>query len=106
MPLDALVVNAGRLRILTALAGSGRQEFVALRESTQLTDGNLSSHARRLHSAGLIQIDKQFRAGKPVTSFTLTPRGRSALVSHVRQVMSAIATSDETSSPVEDDWVD
>ena len=106
MPLDALVVNAGRLRILTALAGSGRQEFVALRESTQLTDGNLSSHARRLHSAGLIQIDKQFRAGKPVTSFMLTARGRSALVSHVKQVMTAIGTPEAASQPAEDEWVD
>ena len=106
MPIDPLVANAGRLRILAALAGSGRQEFVALRQSTRLTDGNLASHARRLHSAGLIQIDKQFRAGKPVTSFTLTTHGRSALVSHVRQLMVAIGAPEAASLETADEWVD
>jgi DNA-binding MarR family transcriptional regulator len=110
MPLDSLVINPGRLRILTALAPSGRQEFVALRDSTQLTDGNLASHARRLESAGFIRIDKQFRSGKPVTSFTLTPVGRSALESHVHQLMAAISGSPVTNeSPIDEevsDWVD
>jgi len=77
MAIDALVANAGRLRILAALAGSGRQEFVALRQNTRLTDGNLASHARRLHSAGLIRSTSNFRAGKPVTSFT--PHGAGPL---------------------------
>jgi DNA-binding MarR family transcriptional regulator len=109
MSIDALVANAGRLRIMAALAGSGRQEFVALRQSTRLTDGNLASHARRLHTAGFIQIDKQFRAGKPVTSFTLTPQGRRALESHVRHLMIAIGangTIAETSRNADEEWVD
>lgn len=106
MSFDALVVNAGRLRILAVLAGSGPQEFVALRQSTRLTDGNLASHARRLHSAGFIQIDKQFRAGKPVTSFTLTSQGRSALVAHVRQLMTAIGPQDAATVESDTDWVD
>ena len=86
MSFDAVVTNPGRLRILTALAVEERQEFVHLRRTTQLTDGNLASHARRLQSAGLVAIDKQFRGGKPVTSFELTAAGRSALESHVRAV--------------------
>src|SRR6185437_14362658 len=109
MSIDALVANAGRLRIMAALAGAGRQEFVALRQSTRLTDGNLASHARRLHTAGFIQIDKQFRAGKPVTSFTLTPQGRRALESHVHHLMTAIgagATETQVSRNTEEEWVD
>ena len=43
-----------------------QQEFVQLRQRTSLTDGNLSSHAKRLHGAGLVAIDKTFRDGKPV----------------------------------------
>ena len=89
--IDGLIANAGRLRILTVLAGSGGQEFVALRRATQLTDGNLASHARRLQSAGFIEIDKHFRQAKPVTRFTLTPHGRAALESHVRVLMHAIS---------------
>lgn len=91
MSFDAVVTNPGRLRILTALAVEERQEFVHLRQTTQLTDGNLAAHARRLESAGLVAIDKQFRDGKPVTSFVLTHAGRSALEQHVRRVMAAIS---------------
>ncbi len=91
MALDALVVNPGRLRILTALAVEERQEFVRLRSRTQLTDGNLAAHAKRLHSAGMIDVDKQFRDGKPVTHFTLTTAGRGALELHVRRLLAVIS---------------
>src|SRR5437016_2720883 len=91
MSFDPLVANAGRLQILTALAVEECQEFVQLRQSTQLTDGNLASHARRLRSAGLIAVEKQFREGKPVTSFTLTSDGRKALETHTRRLIAAIS---------------
>ena len=133
MPFDPLVANAGRLRILTALAVEERQEFVHLRTRTQLTDGNLAAHAKRLRSAGLIEIDKEFREGKPVTSYLLTAAGRAALESHARRLIAAIShrrlPSAEPSaprpapaepalvtrtfpkiapaeSPAEDDWID
>ena len=127
MGFDALVANAGRLTILTELAVEERQEFVDLRRRTRLTDGNLAAHARRLQSAGLIDIDKQFRDGKPVTTYLLTIEGRKALESHARRLFAAItqrrlsgsskADSDPNprrglvataaqSAPVEEDWVD
>ena len=91
MGFDALVANAGRLNILTALAVEERQEFVQLRQRTAVTDGNLACHARRLATAGLIEINKSFRDGKPVTSITLTTAGRSALEAHARRVLAAIS---------------
>jgi len=72
MTFDTLVTNPGRLTILTALAVEEQQEFVSLRNRTKLTDGNLASHARRLASAGMLEIDKQLRGGKPVTTIKLT----------------------------------
>jgi DNA-binding MarR family transcriptional regulator len=111
---ESLVVNPGRLRILTALAESRREEFVPLRNRTRLTDGNLAAHAKRLHSAGLIDIEKQFRDGKPVTSFVLTTSGRAALEAHARQLLEAvgIAARDAHVEPVtsipqpSDEWID
>ena len=90
-PLDPLVVNPGRLSILLALsAGEAGVEFVDLRRRTRLTDGNLACHARRLADGGLIGIDKQFRAGKPVTTYLLTDSGRQALRTHVEGLVSAV----------------
>ena len=130
MSFDPLVANAGRLNILTSLAVEERQEFVQLRRSTRLTDGNLACHARRLQSGGLVAIDKQFRDGKPITHFTLTLQGRKALEMHTRRLMAAISqrrlapvgaatphappphpaavqpTLSEPASSTDDDWVD
>jgi len=112
MPFDALVANPGRLRILTALAGTPRQPFVELRRQTGLTDGNLCTHARRLQSAGFIAIEKSFEAGKPLTTLELTSRGRDALAEHahalLRSLESPAAPQDEPASDDDyvDDWVD
>jgi DNA-binding MarR family transcriptional regulator len=91
MAFDPIVANPGRLSILTALAVEESQEFVQLRQATHLTDGNLASHARRLQTAGMIAVEKHFRAGKPVTSFALTVDGRKALEAHTRRLIAAIS---------------
>jgi DNA-binding MarR family transcriptional regulator len=108
---DALITNPGRLRILTALASNPSQEFIRLRSSTQLTDGNLATHARRLRSAGLVAVDKTFRDGKPVTTFTLTDQGRVELQRHVKRLIGALSLPPHASTQApavdpQDDWVD
>lgn len=110
---DSLVASAGRLRILTALASEPRLEFVRLRERAKLTDGNLASHAKRLESAGLVAIEKHFRAGKPVTTMLITQEGRSALQSHVDGVIAALRPEADKSQAEavevdahDDEWVD
>src|SRR5438270_2019196 len=92
MSFDPLVTNAGRLRILTALAAAAeaRQPFVELRRRTGLTDGNLATHARRLQSAGFIAIEKSIAAGKPLTTLHLTRQGRQPLADHARTLMAAL----------------
>jgi DNA-binding MarR family transcriptional regulator len=115
MPFDSLVANPGRLRILVSLAQEPTQEFVQLRQATKLTDGNLSTHARRLHSAGMLAIEKTFRSGKPVTTLSLTPTGREALESHANDLLAALRIPKRETMPIdmpvsvpaeEENWVD
>jgi DNA-binding MarR family transcriptional regulator len=121
MAFDPLVSNAGRLRILTALAEEPRgQAFVRLRNRTGLTDGNLATHARRLQLAGFVAIHKSIDAGKPLTTIHLTDAGREALTRHARALQAALspretlAADEQTAVPVAavheqddaDDWVD
>jgi DNA-binding MarR family transcriptional regulator len=101
LTFDPLVANPGRLSILTALAVEERQEFVTLRKRTNLTDGNLASHAKRLQGAGMVTVDKSFRAGKPVTCYALTPEGRRALEAHARRVLAAISHRRMAIQPLE-----
>ena len=90
MQFDPMIANPGRLSILTALCGETKQDFVTLRRATELTDGNLTTHARKLASAGLVQIEKASRHGRPVTYITLTDHGRDALAKHVQRLTTSI----------------
>jgi len=120
MVVDALVGNPGRMRILTVLAKRERMEFVSLRRATQLTDGNLCAHGRRLASAGLVNVEKSIEGGKPVTRFMLTERGREALREQFRRLEAALRADGKRAEPVaewasgaevevrgfQEDWVD
>ena len=84
---DSLIASSGRLRILAALASEPQMEFVGLRTRTQMTDGNLATHTRRLESAGFVKVEKVFRDRKPVTCVALTTIGRKALEKHAQELL-------------------
>jgi DNA-binding MarR family transcriptional regulator len=108
MSFDAMVTSPGRLRILTALASQPKQPFVELRARTGLTDGNLATHAKRLQSAGFVNIEKTIEGGKALTTLHLTSAGRHALESHARQLLAALESSSSPIAPesADEDWVD
>jgi len=113
MVTDSLVINPGRLRILMGLASGGVQEFVQLRASVRLTDGNLVTHARRLESAGLIQSTKARRAGRGVTTFAITEAGRTELRRRADELVDALrgtgqihANLPEGAEETVEDWID
>ena len=87
---DSVIASSGRLRILAALASEPQLEFVHLRKRTQLTDGNLCTHTRRLETAGFVSVEKSFRDRKPVTQVRLTSQGRDALERHARELLNAL----------------
>lgn len=90
MNFDPIIANPGRLTILTALLSEATQDFVTLRGNTRLTDGNLTTHARKLANAGLVAIEKIARAGRPVTTITLTEDGRAAFERHVDTLVNSV----------------
>ena len=77
--LDPVVHQRVRLGILSALAAGGRTSFTDLKTVLELTDGNLSVHARRLEDAGYLEVTKSFADRTPLTEFSLTDAGRRAL---------------------------
>jgi DNA-binding MarR family transcriptional regulator len=52
--------------------------FQELRDKVGATDGNLSTHLRKLEEAGYVGIDKSFVNRKPHTRIALTAAGRKA----------------------------
>jgi DNA-binding MarR family transcriptional regulator len=83
--LDPLVHERVRLAMLSALGGHGALSFIELKALCGATDGNLSTHAARLESAGYIRAAKGLLGRRTRTSYELTARGRAALSAYLEQ---------------------
>lgn len=84
--LDALIHERVRLGIMSALAAAPELPFTQMRDMLKVTDGNLSVHARMLHEAGYVKIEKTFVERRPRTTLSLTPKGRSAFEGYVSKL--------------------
>ena len=90
---DRLVYGRVRLGILSALAVSEPLTFNDLKALFEVTDGNLSAHARKLEDAGYISCRKMFEGRRPKSEYRLTSAGRKALtryLSHIEAVIKAM----------------
>jgi DNA-binding MarR family transcriptional regulator len=89
---DRLVYERVRLGILSALAVREELSFSELKALFDVSDGNLSAHARKLEEAKYLTCSKSFADRRPKTVYRLTALGRSALnryLDHVEAVIKA-----------------
>ncbi len=77
--LDDVVHQRVRLGILSITREARRVEFGFLRDTLELTAGNLSQHLTVLENAGLITIEKGYEGRRGRTWIQLTKAGRRAL---------------------------
>ena len=75
--LDKVIHEKGRLSIMTLLASRVSWPFQELKAELSMTDGNLVTHLRILHDAGLVAVTKEM-LDRPQTSYSLTTKGRAA----------------------------
>lgn len=88
--LDRVIHERVRLAIVSALAGAPSLTFNELKALLEITDGNLSVHARRLEEAGFVACEKSFVERVPRTEYRLTPAGRKALDAYLGHMESLI----------------
>jgi len=89
---DRLVYERVRLGIMSALAVREELTFSELKALFDVSDGNLSAHARKLEEAKYLTCTKSFAERRPKSVYRLTPRGRAALnryLDHVEAVIKA-----------------
>jgi len=92
LELDRLIHERVRLGIVSALAVNGSLTFTDLRDLLGITDGNLSTHARRLEEAGYVVCTKSHDGRAPKTEFGLTATGRRELqeyLDHMEAIIQA-----------------
>jgi DNA-binding MarR family transcriptional regulator len=93
---DRLVYERVRLGIMSALAVREELTFTELKAQFDVSDGNLSAHARKLEEAGYLSCTKTFAGRRPKTAYRLTARGRAALNSYLDHIEAVIKATRRT----------
>jgi DNA-binding MarR family transcriptional regulator len=89
---DRLIYERVRLGIMSALAVREELTFAELKGLFDVSDGNLSAHARKLEEAGYVTCTKSFEDRRPRSVYRITALGRNALhryLDHVEAVIKA-----------------
>jgi DNA-binding MarR family transcriptional regulator len=91
--LDRVIHQPVRLAMVGALAVNAELSFADLKTLLEVSDGNLSVHARKLEDAGYVVCEKGFVGRSPRSVYRLTAAGRKSLeryVAHMEAVIGAV----------------
>jgi DNA-binding HxlR family transcriptional regulator len=81
--IDDTLHSRIRLSVVAALVSVDTAEFNFLKDMVKTTDGNLSTHLKKLEDAGYISSKKRFVNRKPQTKYKITEKGKHALEEYV-----------------------
>ena len=82
--------NRIRLGIMSVLLVNDWVDFTTLKDTLDLTDGNVASNIKALEKENYIEVKKQFLGKKPNTSYRATLEGRKAFEEHLKALENII----------------
>ena len=83
LQLDRVIHEKGRMAIMSLLAATAELSFTDLKQTLNMTDGNLTTHIKTLKQAGYIGVTKSVRNRRPLTTCSLTTVGRAAFANYI-----------------------
>jgi DNA-binding MarR family transcriptional regulator len=83
LQIDRVIHEKGRMGIMSLLAASPELSFTEMRDTLEMTDGNLTTHIRTLQEAGYVSIAKSYQNNRPLTTCSLTVAGRKAFATYI-----------------------
>jgi DNA-binding HxlR family transcriptional regulator len=93
---DRLIYERVRLGIMSALAMNEQLTFNELKSLFDVSDGNLSAHARKLEEAGYVVCTKTFEARRPKSEYRITQVGKKALLRYLEHIEAVIKATRRT----------
>jgi DNA-binding MarR family transcriptional regulator len=93
---DRLIYERVRLGIMSALAMNERLSFNELKSLFDVSDGNLSAHARKLEEAGYVVCTKSFEDRRPKSLYRITPVGKKAFLRYLEHIEAVIKATRRT----------
>ncbi len=88
--VDKLIHEPARLMIIGILSTVESADFVFLKRQTGMSDGNLSSHLKKLEEGGYIGMEKMFVDKIPRTVLKITPFGLEKLNEYLNTMRSVV----------------
>jgi len=74
-----------RIAIVSCLL-TGPKTFKEVKNLTGATDGNISTHVKKLSEASIVEVNKGFENNKPKTVYKLTENGRKEFEDYVKKL--------------------
>jgi DNA-binding HxlR family transcriptional regulator len=90
--LNKVFESRVRLGIMSILMVNESYDFNSLKETLNVTDGNLASHLKALEEKGMLKVNKQFIGRKPNTSYSATETGMADFQQHLKALEQLIKT--------------
>ncbi|MBK8197820.1 MAG: transcriptional regulator [Acidobacteria bacterium] len=84
--IDDVIHGRLRLGVMAYLSAASPAIFGELRDKVGATDGNLSTHLKKLEEAGYVRQEKRFVGKKPQTRVFLTETGRAAWIAWIQRM--------------------
>ena len=81
--LDKVIHEKNLMGIMSMLAAVKSISFTDLRNTLNMSDGNLITHIRTLQKNGYVSTTKSFHDNRPLTTCSLTEDGRNAFAEYV-----------------------
>jgi DNA-binding HxlR family transcriptional regulator len=81
-----------RLGVMSVLMANESYDFNGLKDTLDVTDGNLASHLKALEEKKMIRVNKQFIGRKPNTSYSATKEGIRLFQQHLKALEDLIKT--------------
>ena len=88
--LNKVFESRVRLGIMSILMVNETYDFNSLKDTLNVTDGNLASHLKSLEEKGMIKVNKQFIGRKPNTSYSATETGINEFQQHLKALENLI----------------
>ena len=88
--LDDIIHSRIRLAIMSVLISVEQADFNFIKSKVKATDGNLSVHLKKLEEAEYIIVKKEFVGKKPLTTCSLSEKGKIAFEKYIERLENLI----------------
>ena len=84
--IDSIFHSRIRLAITSMLYHDGIADFNSLKKNIGATDGNLTTHLKKMEDCGYLSVEKKFVGRKPLSIYQLTDKGKMAFEEYIKKL--------------------